>query len=60
MRHFSYHATVRDFHGRILYMTSHPDIPVSNDRATDEQIRQEIRRILIEGQQWEISLTRVS
>ncbi|WP_035796469.1 hypothetical protein [Kitasatospora mediocidica] len=60
MRNFSYHATVRDFHGRILYQLSNPNIPVANDRATDEQIREEIKRILIDGQQWEINLTRVS
>ncbi|MCX4750928.1 hypothetical protein OG455_41340 [Kitasatospora sp. NBC_01287] len=60
MRHFSYHATVRDFHGRVLFQVGNPGIPVSNDQATDEQIRQEIKRILIEGQQWEINLTRVS
>ena len=60
MRNFNYHATVRDPNGRILYQASGSNIGVSNDQATDEQIRQEIQRILIEGQRWEINLTRAS
>jgi hypothetical protein len=60
MRHFTYHATVRDFHGRILYQIgSNTPIPVANDQATDEQIRQEIKRILLDGQTWDMTINQV-